>query len=523
MHANRITPVHTHSMPTASDLSSLRPYGSARGPKLQFGGAWLALLTALLAIAAVGVGATAWWLQYELARERAATAAARRQGEGLANFILTDFVAGLAALGRVDLVESPARKVLDYYAMLPADAAASNTALRTRSVALDLIGDALTRRGELPQALEAYREALELSETAAERDPSDAAQQRDLAVSLAKWGDATETRGHLDAAREAYGKALAILEQLSKRLPEDRDLRHDQALMHERLGRILGAQGDFAGALKALRMRQIVLLQLTNEVPDQLTWRREFGHSYGALGDLFLTHGDRPAANAAYQRYHEIAKQIAQQEPDNAEWQRDLAVSFEKAGDLRAIQGDIGGARSAYQKFAEIATRLSAQDPANLQWQRDVAAGQERGAALLAAQNKLSEAAVLQQRGAELLAVVAGKLGTTAARAEAAAAYGRLSRYLLLQRQPKEAAGAARRGLILDDSQTRLRLNLAHALLYSGQLSDAERVYRENRKTTLPGEQRFDEQALAELRDFIVKGLVPPELAPVEQWVKGNR
>ena len=491
-------------------------------PAAQRGGVGLTLLVVLLIVAAGGLGVVAYGLQQEVERQRSAVSDERQRGEDLAAFILTGFADQLTPLGRIDLLETPARKVLDYYAALPADAASSDTALRARSVALDLLGEALSRRGDLPRSLDAYREALALAEELAARQPEDEERQRDLAVSLTKIGDAKEARGELAAARDAYGKALAIFERQAKARPEDRQVRHDLALMHERLGRILSAQGDFPGALKALRLRQITLLQLTNEAPDQLNWQRELGHSYGALGDLFLTQGDRPAANAAYQRYQEIAQQVVRREPDNAEWQRDLAISFEKAGDLRAVQGDIGGARAAYQKFSEIASRLSAQDPANLQWQRDVAAGRERVAALLAAQNKLGEAVVLQQRGADLLAVIAGKLVLPATRSEAAEAYGRLSRYLLLHRQPKEAVDAAQRGLAIDGNQPRLRLHLAHALLYSGRVAEAEKVYRQNRHAALPGEKRFDEEALSELRDLIVKGLVPPEMAPVETWLKGG-
>ncbi|WP_139557084.1 tetratricopeptide repeat protein [Methylotetracoccus oryzae] len=506
---------HDPNLPRPSKLTPALPIA-------QRGGVWLTLLLVLLVLVAGGLAVIAYGLQQEVERQRSTAADERRRGEDLAAFILTGFADQLTPLGRIELLETPARKVLDYYASLPADAATSDTALRARSVALDLLGEALARRGDLPRSLDAYREALALAEELAARQPEDEERQRDLAVSLTKIGDAKEARGELAAARDAYGKALAIFERQAKARPEDRQVRHDQALMHERLGRVLSAQSDFPGALKAFRLRQITLLQLTNEAPDQLNWQRELGHSYGALGDLFLTQGDRPAANAAYQRYQEIAQQVVRREPDNAEWQRDLAVSFEKAGDLRAVQGDIGGARAAYQKFSEIASRLSAQDPGNLQWQRDVAAGQERVAALLAAQNKLGEAVVLQQRGADRLAVIAGKLGLPAARSEAAEAYGRLSRYLLLHRQPKEAVDAAQRGLAIDGNQTRLRLNLAHALLYSGRVAEAEQVYRQNRHAVLPGEKRFDEEALAELRDLIVKGLVPPEMAPVETWLKGG-
>jgi predicted Zn-dependent protease len=98
-----------------------------------------------------------------------------------------------------------------------------------------------------------------------------------------------------------------------------------------------------------------------------------------------------------------------------------------------------------------------------------------------------------------------------------------LSGYYLLQRQPNDAVDAAQKGLALDSSQARIKLNLAHGLLYSGRLAEAERVYRQNSKATLNSEQRFDEEALAELRDFIVRGIVPPEMARVEDWLKPGR
>jgi lipopolysaccharide biosynthesis regulator YciM len=133
------------------------------------------------------------------------------------------------------------------------------------------------------------------------------------------------------------------------------------------------------------------------------------------------------------------------------------------------------------------------------------------------------DAIVKQRRAAELLVAVAARLGSQQSRAEAASAFGRLSGYYLLQRQPNDAVDAAQKGLALDSSQARIKLNLAHGLLYSGRLAEAERVYRQNSKATLNSEQRFDEEALAELRDFIVRGIVPPEMSRVEDWLKPGR
>ncbi|MBM4200669.1 MAG: hypothetical protein FJ189_05230 [Gammaproteobacteria bacterium] len=482
---------------------------------------WLLFLIALLSLGAMALSGTALWLQQEVERQRAAVAEERRRGDDLVSFMLSDLHADLAPLGRLDLLEKPARKALSYYQDDPGGPL-SSTALSGRSVALDHIGEILTRRGDLPRAREAYREALALAEEAARRHPADDDRQRELAVSHARIADASEAQGDLAAARQAYGEALAIFSRISDAAPEDAQRRYDRAVMHERLGRVLSAEANFPAALEEFRARQLILLQLTATAPEALAWQRDLGHNYGALGDLFLTQGDRPAANAAYQRFQEIAQALAQKDPAHADWQRDLAVSFEKTGDLRAVQGDVTGARLAYQHFAEVAARLAAQDPGNLQWQRDLAASQERTAALLAAQNKFGEAALRQQRAAEQLAVVAERQGTAPARAEAAGAFGRLAWYQLLQRHAKEAVDAAQRGLALDGSQARLRLTLAHGLLYSGRGAEAERVYRQNRNATLQGEKRFDEEALSELRDFIVRGIVPPDMAPVESWLKAG-
>lgn len=510
----RSAPKSTHDKVSASaEGATPGRIGSGESPR---GGA-MRLVAGLLAILLFASLAFCYRLYREQERHRAAAQDARRRADELVDWMLFQLRDQLEPIGRVEILEMPARKALDYLSSLPITE--DTPAIRhRRGVALDNIGQVMILRGDLPAARSAFRQALEVAERLCREEPDNPAWQRGAAIGYSHIGD-LEQQQSADGL-PMYRKALEIFNRLAEQQPEDRERQYDLGLAHERLGTALQARGELSEALKHYQSRQIIASTMNTLDPNDTVWRRDLAISYGTIGDALDALGDGTGAAAAYQKFAEHAGQLAAQNPDNTEWHRDFAISQQKLGDLRASQGDIAAARGAYLKFAEIGDRLAALEPENVQSQRDLAASRIRLAALQEKMGKLVESAALQQQASEILARLAAKLGTEEARREAGQAWGKLAWYFLLQRQPEKSLAAARTGHTLASSDPRVELRLAHALLFSGRWTEAAAVYRRNRAAVVEGERGFAQFVTEDFRILKIRGVLHPDMKRIEAELK---
>src|SRR5262249_39532035 len=83
------------------------------------------------------------------------------------------------------------------------------------SASHDRVGDALIAGGRLQEALESYRQGLEIAEALAKRDPAHPGWQRDLAVSYHKIGSLEAIRNPGEA-REFLERGRAIIDRLAQ-------------------------------------------------------------------------------------------------------------------------------------------------------------------------------------------------------------------------------------------------------------------------------------------------------------------
>jgi hypothetical protein len=81
------------------------------------------------------------------------------------------------------------KEAYDLLAGLVAEKPDDKTYQRDLSVAHDEVGDVLVARGNLTEALEAYRDSLAISERLAKADPGNAGWQYDLGISHERIGD----------------------------------------------------------------------------------------------------------------------------------------------------------------------------------------------------------------------------------------------------------------------------------------------------------------------------------------------
>lgn len=443
----------------------------------------------------------------------------RHDADALVDFILSDLRDHLESSGQTELLELAARRALDYLESVPVEDE-SPAYRQRRAVALDSLGDLLLQQGDLIGAARALRESLTLSEWLVREDPNNRSWQRSVAVAQSKIADLQKEQGDLEQAVAMQRMALAILDRLAQESPDDSDGQHDLSLAHERLGAILEAQGELTEALKAHQARQIIISSLYTRDPTRTDWQHDLALSYGAVGTIRKSLGDSEAALAAYRKFAELMEQLTERDADHPQWRHDAGSSQEKIGDMLAAKGDLNAAAAAYGRFAAISRDLAAQNPRNIQFQRDYAAALTRLALTSERSGNLAEASRLQQDGAKILETVAARLGTEAAHRELGSALGRLAWYLLLVRQPDNAASTAKRAATLAPGDLKVQLVRAHTLLLSAQPVEAEKIYRAHLGSSLAGTRSWSSAVSDDFRTLISRGIVHPDMRRIERLMK---
>ena len=132
------------------------------------------------------------------------------------------------------------------------------------------IGDVLVDQGDLPEALESFREGLEIADRLAKADPGNAGWQRDLAISNERVGDISLEQGNEREARQAFERALAAYGVLISRNPGDVQSQLFSVVPRLRLAALdpPGARGHLEAALAILRP-----LAEANRLAMRLEWK----------------------------------------------------------------------------------------------------------------------------------------------------------------------------------------------------------------------------------------------------------
>jgi tetratricopeptide (TPR) repeat protein len=296
---------------------------------------------------------------------------ARDHADDLVSAMLFRLRVKLEPIGRLDLLSEVGEAANEYLDQLPMYEM-TDSRLRMRCVTLAIKGDVLRAQGRLPDALAAYQQGLAIAKRLADRDPSKAGWQRDLAASHGKIGDVLRAQGQLPDALAAYQQGLAITKRLVDQDPSNAGWQQDLAADYDRVGDVRRTQGNFPEALDTYQQGLDIRRKLADQDPSNADRQRELSVSYDRVGDILRAQGRLPDALAAYQQGLAIAKRLADQDPSNADWQRDLSVGYDKVADILVAQGKLPEALAAYQQGLAIAKRLADQDPSNAGWRRDL-------------------------------------------------------------------------------------------------------------------------------------------------------
>jgi len=296
----------------------------------------------------------------QLADERRAAA------ERLITFMLGDLRDRLAPLGKLAMLELPARKALEYY-----DARRELTPeeRQSRTVALEHLGDALRGRGDLPGAEAQYRAAI-AARAALVAEGHDRIDWHYLDAALhVDVADVHVLRGDTQSAIREYRTGIAAFAELSRQRPGDKRGPRMQVTGLEKLGGVLNDVHDRAGAEQAYRDAMAIAGARVRAAPDDSEAQVDLVGPEHGLGDALEGRGDQAGALAIYRATLARITTLQARKPDDVATARAVELTQHRIGVVLIALNDARGALQALRASAVIADRLSAKDPDNRSWQ----------------------------------------------------------------------------------------------------------------------------------------------------------
>ena len=407
---------------------------------------------AIVALIAIGASSIARILRAEriATTERERAVEHRVDAEELMDFMLVDLRDKLIPLGKLDMLDTVARKARAYYDRR--GDATDPTDRQNRAVALQNIGDVLVDRGDLPGALGAYRSALVIQQTLLAVTPADEALQRASGISHERIGEVLAKQGDEAGALASYRAGFALSALLAAAAPADLDRQSDLSISHKWVGATLLVQGDLAGALVEYRAALAIDERVAAARPDDPERQRSVSVAHARIGDALLQQGDARAALVEYRASLAIDERLAASDPKNLRARRDLLLDHQQLGEVLRSQGDPHAALAEYRAAFAISEQMVTADPTNATWLRDVETSRNRIGETLEATRDLA-GALVEYRAAQTIAETLATMDATNAtwQRDLSVAYEKVAAILVTQGEVTAAlAGYAASLAIVD-------------------------------------------------------------------------
>jgi tetratricopeptide (TPR) repeat protein len=324
--------------------------------------------------------------QRGIAMQQSAIALQRDQdARELIAFMLGDLHDKLETVGKLDLLETTAAKVVGYY-----DRRGTDTNVRDqlqRAEALERVGDVTLSRGDLDVARTQYDKARTLHDEILVREPVNADAIYGLARTWTRLGDVATMQANTKTAESSYREAIRHIENALSRAPERNDMAMEMMQAQRGLGDTLLEMGDGTNAAAAYRAAIAIAQARLAKKPDDVRWKRGLAINHSQLGNLLLMQGDAEGALREQREDVTISEQIAAVSPKDTRAQNDVAGAHLRLGDLFKAAGDRNSALAEYRSSLATMKHLTSLDPTNQDWAHDRCACHDRVGNILLARN----------------------------------------------------------------------------------------------------------------------------------------
>lgn len=396
-------------------------------------------VAAWIAAAALVVLGVVSFLAFQALEARNEAQHRREQAENLIGFMLGELRSQLRDRSQLALLNTIGDEALEYFASVP-QASLTSEELSRHSQALYQIGEVRMQEGDLPRALHAFEQSLDLARELVQREPGRSqslfgASQSHFWVGLVHY-----RQGDLDAALEHFGAYRDLARELVRRDPDNPQWRQELSYAHSNLADVFERQGRWDEALRTLQDNVRVRRELVRENPDDPDYRLDLAHAYGKLGTN-LTQAGRPADALEHHLAElEILRGLVRADPSDHSHLLHLVTSLHHSGNALEDLYEPDEARRYFEEAVAVATELTQRDPDNAEWRRELAVNQVRLARVVTMEGE-PETALEHVRAAVALfdGLVAESVTDPEWIWDRAMAHGELGDVLLTLDRPSEA------------------------------------------------------------------------------------
>jgi tetratricopeptide (TPR) repeat protein len=212
--------------------------------------------------------------------------------------------------------------------------------------------------GDLKQAHQYYRQAIDLFGRLATAAPDNTENQVQLANCWARLGDVCQQTADRHEAEGAMRQALAAQRALTRRLPEDRRQQQLLASYQNNWGLLMADLGKPAEAEEAHRAALEIMERLIAAEPNEDSFRRELANSCNHVAIYTERKRAFPEAESLYRRALAMQEQLAATNPYYPFCRDELASTWQNLAGLLAQMRRPEDAVPAFQKAVEQQKRL---------------------------------------------------------------------------------------------------------------------------------------------------------------------
>jgi len=318
-------------------------------------------------VVAIAIGVVALQRIFEAEREvehqRGVAIANQANAEELMQFMLGDLRTKLRELGRLDLLNTIARRAAAYYDARGAGASEADQVLMAS--AREGIGYVMSLQGDLPMANVELEKGRVAYEQLVASHPQTVRYRLGLAHVLSELGEVANAQGDSPAAL-AFARSAAATSEVALAMGTDRDAaRHELVNAHRMIADISELRGDFKTALAESR----TALGFANAEQDPAHAPKDRLNVHSTIGRLvYKTTQDVDAALAEARAGLAIGVEMMAKQPIAPNWRYDVALSHSEIGRRLLQKHDVGGALAEFRVGAALSDRLVELEPSNTVW-----------------------------------------------------------------------------------------------------------------------------------------------------------
>jgi tetratricopeptide (TPR) repeat protein len=340
------------------------------------------------------------------------------------------------------------------------------------------LGDFRLEATHLSDAETHYRRSLAIREMSLARFGPTEKALLGLASAHGRIAQLLVRQSHLSDAHESYRTCLAIVEPIASSNPGNSQVTRDLSVYYQGLGNTSSAQGNSAEARQWFEKDLAASRQLAAHDLGRILWQRDLVSSLDRVATLDAEQGLSNEAITLYREAYSVSEKTITRDPNRPSWHRDSARILEKIGELMVKGPNKARALEPFEQAAAIRAELTKSNSGNLRWQEEYAALLRRTSEL---QSSLGRKLDALDTASKYLDVVRRTPETDEGKTERVArALGTVSWASLLAGDFVRAVSAGREAVELARGSQKLiwvKLNLAHALLFSGEWNEARALY----------------------------------------------